>query len=186
MKKHYKKNCKLRHFICDPYLVTASKCTFATIVAAVWSNRRRFFFLNELKGALQFHFPSLPKISFALSHFPPKPPNLKLTHHTHHQLTPSRRSPACRRSPPHSPSPACRRSPFTPSSSSLRLHTLSVSHSQPSLHNRFSFLSLPNPNLALNRFIFFSHPILLRFQLTRSTIHHRWFHCSERLVNQLC
>jgi len=66
-----------------------------------------------------------------------------------------------------------RRSPFTPSSSSLRLHTLSVSHSQPSLHNRFSFLSLPNPNLGLNRFIFFSHPILLRFQLTRSTIHHR-------------
>jgi len=103
-----------------------------------------------------------------------------------HQLTPS---PACRRSPTHS-----RSSLLPPSSSSLWLHTLSLSHSQPSPHNRFSFLSLPNPNLALNRsnrcynrwFIFFSHPILLRFQLTRSTIHHRWFYCSESLVNQLC
>ena len=52
------------------------------VVAAVWSNRRRIFLLNELKGALQFHLRSLPKISFRAFSLSPKTPKSQ-THSPH-------------------------------------------------------------------------------------------------------
>jgi hypothetical protein len=49
------------------------KCTFATLVATVWSKCRRCFLLNKLKGALIISFTLSTQNFIPRSHFPQNP-----------------------------------------------------------------------------------------------------------------